>query len=173
MTTPKKKTAKKAAPSAPQTVEESTPVSEWKKPIPATPLPSGKAIKLRNATFQTFMRLGMIPNSLLAVVQKSIDKGKAPELNELVETPKQIEDMVAMVDSVVCFVAIDPKIHPVPMKRGEDNKLVEDTDARREDLLYVDEVDDEDKMFIFGVCTGGTRDVERFRSEQANSLAAL
>ena len=107
MTTQKSKSPRKAtprksvAPSAATTVEESTPVSEWKKPIPATLLPSGKAMKLRNATFQTFMRLGMIPNSLLAVVQKSIDHGKAPELSELVETPKQIEDMVSMVDTVV------------------------------------------------------------------------
>jgi hypothetical protein len=120
-------------------------------------------MRLRNATFQTFMRMGMIPNSLLAVVQKSIDKGKSPELGELVESPKQIEDMVKMVDSVVCFVAIEPRVYPAPANE----------DDRDENLLYVDEVDDEDKMFIFGVCTGGTRDVETFRKQQANGLASL
>lgn len=145
------------------TVEEPTPVSDWKKPILPTPLPSGRSMRLRNVTFQTFMRMGMIPNSLLAVVQKSIDKGKSPELSELVESPKQVEDMVALVDSVVIFVALEPRVYPAPASEEE----------RDENILYVDEVEDEDKMFIFGVCTGGTRDVETFRREQADGLASL
>lgn len=164
-----------------KTVEEATPVSEWKKPIPALELPSGKAMKLRNASFQTFMKLGMIPNSLLAVVQSSIDKGKEPNLSELTEDPKQLEDMVQMVDDVVCFVSIEPKVHPLPTQSDADKwnlahpeASVNDPDELRDEaLLYVDEVDDEDKMFIFGAVTGDTRDVETFRGQQANGMANL
>lgn len=170
------------APRGPATVEDSTPVSEWKKPLPAILLPSGKAMRLRNATFQTFMRLGMIPNGLLAIVQKSIEKGKAPELNELMESTDQVEEMLQMVDTVVCFVAADPKVTAAPTQADVDRwnqqhpasaPAESPDDLRDPDHLYVDEIDDEDKMFIFGVCTGGTRDVEQFRDEQADRLASI
>jgi hypothetical protein len=41
------------------------------------------------------------------------------------------------------------------------------------ELAYVDWVDMEDKIFLFNFAVGGTRDIERFREEQAQSVADL
>lgn len=171
---PAKKAAKKAParkavaslpPRRPQTVEGTTPVSEWKKSNAPLELPSGKFMKIRDVGFQAFVKSGVIPNSLMSVVQSSIDRGVEPELDvkEMTENPEQLNDLLDMVDNVVCFVAISPEVYKVPKNQND----------RDDELLYVDEVDDEDKMFIFGVCTGGTRDLEQFRREQADSLAPL
>lgn len=166
---PKKAASKTTAPRKPPARQSSavevTPVAEWKKPNPPLDLPSGKAMKIRNVGFQAFVKAGVIPNTLMSIVQSAIDRGVEPELDikALAGDQKKFGDLVAMVDEVVVFVAISPEVHAVPAT----------DDLRNEELLYVDEIDDEDKMFIFGVCTGGTRDVEQFRSEQANSLAAV
>lgn len=145
----------------PEDVEVSS-VSEWKKSNAPLTLPSGKRMKIRSVGFQAFMKAGIIPNSLMSVVQSAIDKGqKDPDLD--VSSTEQVEDMMKMMDDVIVFVAVAPEVKPAP-KQNE---------RRSDDILYVDEIDEEDKTFIFGVCTGGTRNVEQFRKEQADSLAAL
>jgi hypothetical protein len=42
--------------------------------------------------------------------------------------------------------------------------------ARDDELVYVDEVAEEDKMFLFQVVTGGTTDVESFREELGSTM---
>jgi hypothetical protein len=159
------KPRKSATPKKTAAPVEVTPVSSWKVQNPPLELPSGKSMKVRKVGFQAFMKAGLIPNSLLSTVQSSIDRGVEPQLDlsAIASDTKQMQDMLDMVDDVICFVAMDPPVNKTPKSEAD----------RDEDLLYVDEIDDEDKMFIFGVCTGGTRDVEQFRNEQANSLAAL
>lgn len=46
-------------------------------------------------------------------------------------------------------------------------------DERDEDILYTDEVDSADKMFIFNFVVGGSRDIERFRDEFGDALATV
>ena len=53
----------------------------------------------------------------------------------------------------------------------EDREAIEA--AKDDDLLYVDEVEDEDKMFIFQWTTGGTADIATFRQQASTSLAAV
>lgn len=58
----------------------------------------------------------------------------------------------------------------------ENNKAVwEDIpyDERDEDILYSDEVDIEDKTFIFNFVVGGSRDIASFRNEFGNALATI
>lgn len=159
-------TSAKARPAA----VEATPVSEWKKSAtpagnPPMELPSGKFMQIRKVGFQAFLRTGMVPNSLMAIVQSSIDRGVAPEkeLSKIMDDPKKLDDMLVMVDDVVVFVAMSPEVNKVPDKGT----------ARSDDLLYVDELDDDDKMYIFGVATGDTADVATFRGEQAKRMAVV
>lgn len=94
-------------------------------------------------------------------------------------------------DRVTAMCVIEPKIlyHKEEMRDGE-GKFVgwreipasrrysdehhEDHEFYREDPpLYTDEVDMEDKTFIFNVVVGGTRDLEQFREEHGDALATL
>jgi hypothetical protein len=143
---------------------EVSPVSAWKKNTNAPlTLPSGKVMLIRNVGFKAFIKAGIIPNSLMSTVESSLATGKTPDLSDLENKDENLSDMFDLVDEVTIFCAIDPKVHRAPKDEAD----------RSNDLLYVDEVEDEDKMFIFGTTTGGTRDVEQFRREQADSMVAL
>ncbi len=68
-----------------------------------------------------------------------------------------------MYDAVLLHVVIEPHVLPVPPPE----------EARDPDGLYVDDVDLEDKVFLFNWAVGGTADVEAFRKEQADNLAVV
>lgn len=123
-------------------------------------LPSGEFVKARNAGgLRGFVSGGMIPNSLMPIIDEAIKKGKEPDMSKIITPegidPKMMEDMLEMIDSVVMSVMVEPEVHPKPASEAE----------RDDDLLYIDEIEDEDKMFLFQWVTGGTRDLERFRAE--------
>lgn len=129
-------------------------------------LPSGNVCKVkRGRGIQVFIKQGRIPNSLLNIIQKSMRDGEvAPEsLQTIATTPEMISDMVRMVDDVTVEMVLEPKVQKAPMNE----------DDRRDDLLYVDEVDLDDKMFIFQWATSGAKDLETFRSRQNANVAAL
>ena len=111
---------------------------------------------------------GMVPNSLMTIVQSAVGEHKKLEAEDLVTKDggldnQMVLDMVEFTDQLTMRCLAEPKAHPVP----------ENEDDRDDDLLYVDEIDEEDKMFIFQWATGGTTDVERFRQEYSTKLDAL
>lgn len=185
MATPKKKATKKASAQAALGVAAAvasgaadvemrpiTSAGDWKKKSQAgTPLqvPSGNTALVKNPGMQAFVKAGMIPNSLLLPVQRALSKGhKAPNWGELAESkPEHIQDMLTLVDKVTVFCVLEPKVWAVPVD-ADGNEL-----DREEDRLYVDEIDPMDKMFIFQWVSGGTRDLEEFRSEYGAALAAV
>jgi hypothetical protein len=169
--TPKAK-KNKAAAEVHQNTEtvEVSPVSAWKKASrpQAMTMPSGNVMKIRRVKFETFMKTGIIPNSLMAIVQDAINKGTDPdkvdlEIDEIMDDTSKIGDLFTMIDEVVIFCAVEPAVHRVPAEEKD----------RDDELLYVDEIDQDDKAFIFNLSQGGTDDVSQFRSEQADSVAAL
>lgn len=169
--------ATKAKASAQGKATEVTSASEWKKsssqPAILT-LPSGKNCRIRKVGFQTFIRQGMIPNSLLGPVQRSLDTGKELDVNLITSEPGQLEDMLLMIDDVVVFCLIEPQVMAIPLKdNGQGVMVIVDDEDRDPDTLYVDEVDEDDKMFIFSVATGGAADLESFRNEQAQRMVAV
>jgi hypothetical protein len=181
MPTPKKATTSKRT--TPKKVKPQnlapTPASSWKGkaqilPHPL-PLPSGNVCMVKRVGMESFLKGGVIPNSLLGVVQESMDnarKGKtmtkAQEVKltkQISNDPQQLEDMLTLVDEVVLQVVVEPEVLRPPE---------EDSDEERdEDSLYVDEVDINDKMFIFNYVVGGSNDSARFREEAEQRVAAL
>jgi len=133
-------------------------------------VPSGNVALCRRPGLDTFMKLGMIPNSLLGIIQVNIQKaqtGEAPsnddigaQMAKLVEDPTKLVDVLDFADRVVCFICIAPKVQ-MPPEEGVERDL---------DVLYADEVDMEDKMFLFQWAVGGTESVETFRAETGPSL---
>src|SRR6266576_3930788 len=134
-----------------------TPTSEWKKGFdPLLELPSGKIVRVRPVVnMRTFLSAGIIPNSLMGIVQGSLDKGVEPDISSFWGDSQKINQMMEMVDNIVVFMTEEPEIHQLP-------KTNEDRDPA---LLYVDEIADTDKMYIFQWAIGGTRDLEQFHKE--------
>jgi hypothetical protein len=152
-----------------------TSVSAWKKSVSQAPpvqLPSGNYMRLKKVGLQTLVKIGIMPNSLMSIVMKSADKGIGKtEVNEIDQTqmeeilldPKKVAEIGQFMDRMVCFVAQEPEVYPAPEVGVE----------RDPELLYADDIDDEDKSFIFQLAVGGTSDVETFREEFSSSVGSL
>jgi hypothetical protein len=141
-----------------------TPASQWKKASVGTPLevPSGNTALVRSSGMQVFLTKGLIPNSLLPIVRQAMS-GKQVDLKAEDITEDQLEDMMKLFDAIVVHCVIEPTVLPVPA----------DGEVRDQEALYVDDVDFDDKMFIFQWVVGGTRDLEQFRKEQAASVESV
>jgi hypothetical protein len=133
------------------------------------PLPSGLVVKARRVELAAFLRTGNIPNPLMEIVNEALEKGRNADVSKMIQDEegtvdlKMVNEMYTMVDNIVVASIVEPQVHELPAE-GED---------RDDDLLYTDDVDDEDKMFIYQWATGGTDDVAQFRREAAADLAPL
>lgn len=142
--------------------------SEWKKSagVIDLELPSGKVVGVRRPQGMTgFMSGGNIPNSLLPLLTDAMD-GKAPSESALVsilEDPSQLADLMNMVDSMVITCVVDPPVS-LPPEKEED---------RSDDVVYTDEMADDDKMFIMQFSMSGAKDLKSFRGEQAATMDAM
>jgi hypothetical protein len=147
-----------------------TAVSAWKKQAasPLLTLPSGNTMRVRKMGLQALMKTGKMPNSLMTYAQKAVQKGKKEEVSEvdmmeILQDEEKIKEIGQFMDEVTILCAEEPEVHPLPEEGVE----------KDDNLLYVDEVDEEDKMFLFQVVTGGTTEVETFREEHAGNVAAV
>lgn len=154
-------------------MSEVTPVQDWKKKTGPAPLllPSGKTCLARPAGVEAFLSAGMIPNSLMKSVSSALAKpGQKPEEMDMAELmadmsddPKMLQDVFAMADNVTIHCVVEPTVHPAP----------DSEEDRQADLLYVDEVDLEDKLFILNFGMGGSRDLEAFRSATTGGVGPV
>lgn len=132
-------------------------------------LPSGLVMKLRNpGGMLAFMSGGMIPNSLMTVVQKSLDTGQPMKAEDITNSqggvdPEFVEQMSELLNNIIVVCSVEPSVEPVPADEAD----------RSDDVLYADEIPDDDKMFVFQWITGGTSDLETFRLKQSAGMAEL
>lgn len=152
-------------------------------------LPSGLVMKLKNpGGLQSFIANGTIPNSLLGIVQDGL-KGKSgveatQAAAKIADDVDSLADMLKMLDVVMIQTAKDPQVFAVPteddverhniLNRDDPEKQVSTPDdLRKDDLLYVDEVEQLDKQFVFQWVSGGVRDLETFRAQLESNVAAV
>lgn len=147
-----------------------TSVASWKKSSasPLITMPSGNVMRIRKIGLQAVMATGVMPNSLMAYADRAVKKGKKQEVTEadmvnILQDPQQLAEISKFMDDITILCAEEPAVHPLPEEGVE----------KDDELLYVDEVDEEDKMFLFQVVTGGTTQVETFREEHARNVAAV
>jgi hypothetical protein len=178
----KKSTAKKAAPRKGSTAQdfkdraraEGATVSDigaFKQRAQGVvlPLPSGLVVKARRVELQTFILQGTVPNPLMEIITEALEKGDKANIPAMVGVEEgkvdldMVNDMFAMVEEVVVESVVEPQIHREPEKESD----------RDDSLLYVDEVEAMDKMFIFQWAVGGTSDLESFLEEAGADLDAL
>ena len=114
---------------------------------------------------QAFINADLIPNELMPVILASINQ-HAPaddaDLKAIQQDPQMLLKVVDATDRIFAYCVVEPQF-----------KLAVPREEREEGVLYTDMVDTEDKTFIFQLAVGGTRDLARFRAEQAAQLATL
>jgi hypothetical protein len=121
-------------------------------------LPSGNVALVKNPGIQHFIKEGMIPNALLPIVQNALGAGgiTGEKAKEMTQDLSVIAEIMQTMDAITVACVVDPPILSKPATEAE----------RDPELLYVDEVDDADKTFIFQFALGGTKDLEKFRKQQ-------
>ena len=135
-------------------------------------LPSGAVILAKGLTsMRAFLKSGVIPNNLMVIIQESLDKGKEPDIDSLLQptgeegkvSQESIDDMLTLIDNVTVETWLLPPTALPPTKEEE----------RSDEVLYTDEIDDQDKLFVFQWAIGGSDDLETFRQEQNASMDRL
>lgn len=146
--------------------------SDWKKtgdePV-VLAVPSGNTCLARAPGMQHFVKAGLVPNSLLPIIYRAMKSGTAPNMQEIEKDGEKVNDMISLVDNVVCRIVVEPRVHPLPPEEDVESEKYSPTFERDDELLYVDEVNPDDKAFIFQWACGGTSDLEQFR-QQADEL---
>lgn len=181
MTTSKstKSTSKRVTPKGGGDRKQVTSAVSWKNSSTLElKVPSGKVAKVRNPGMKAFVTAGLIPNSLMPIVTEALERGAPPSPSALkkaaADNSKFIPEILEATDAVTIHCVIEPQVHKVPIwtiaevEKGlctSEQVGQEAPQLKDDELLYVDEVDFEDKMFIFQWACGGTRDVERFRKQ--------
>lgn len=134
-------------------------------------LPSGNQCLVRRPGAQGLIKAGLLDSldSLTGLVQSELIDSKAPKKQlaagaaRLAGNMEKLGEGLSLVDRVICHVVAQPKVTMPP----------KDDDEREEDTLYADDVDMEDKMFIFQWVMGGTADLTSFRAESGELLESL
>lgn len=133
-------------------------------------LPSGNTCLVKRPGVQGLIKAGLLDSldSLTAIVQVDhIDandpKKMAAAVGKMSADPTRIAEALVVVDKAVCFAVVAPKVFMPPP----------DGETRMEGTIYADDVDEEDKMFIFQFLVGGTGDVETFRKESQAMLGGV
>lgn len=134
-------------------------------------LPSGNTVLVRNPGVEHFLRTGVIPNSLKSAIMEGLEGDSAKDkLQALLKDEKDVVELFELMNRILLQVVIEPKVRPTPLDESGNLVPLEDRDL---DFIYVDEVDLEDKAFIFQYAMGGTNDLKSFREEQKDSLESL
>lgn len=133
-------------------------------------LPSGAVIKVKSIDLVSLVITGKVPNSLLATIQKHLgpldhNDVTLDDATKMAEDlpPEELAQVFSLMDSLVIAMAMEPQIHPVPEDEGQ----------RDENLLYIDEMDGEDKLFMFNWSQEGLNKMKRFPGERPERMDAL
>lgn len=181
--TPRKRTPRKATqsknPDLPRLPLENAPTSagEWKKGTAGEDLrvPSGNVCRIRRVGMREWVREDIIPDSLRPMIDQAISKGQGAntkKLKDLASDPSKFGEMFELMDRVVALVVSMPVV--IYHRYQRDGEWVDiPMDDRDPNTLYTDEIDDQDKIYIFNVAAGGVRDLERFRQELGSSMGSL
>lgn len=168
---------------------EVTDIASWKRSVEDEGtkllLPSGNVCLARNPGMSAFLEQGLIPNGLMPIVEEAINQGKGlspAKTEEVARDPKMLGDVVNFANTVLVHSVIQPPVLMPPVwtesDADEGTCKLEDigkTNAGKKDanLLYADDVLMEDRLFILQWVVGGTRDLERFREQQAAALEGM
>jgi hypothetical protein len=121
-------------------------------------LPSGYEVEAKRVDVRLLLKTGKIPNTLRPILDRAMQGERTePEdiAKKVTEDPKQLDEMFEFIDNVWLMTVLDPKVGVRPATKEEES----------DEIVYTDEVDFNDKMFVVNWSMGGANDLERFREE--------
>lgn len=134
-------------------------------------LPSGKSAEIRRVPLTSLLADGLLGDSLGALAQRAVDAGegmKPQDIKEMSQDPKKIMEALDVFDRIAVRCFVNP---PVTYHKVNDEEIPDD--ERDPEILYSDELDIQDKVYVFQVIAGGSSDLQRFRREFAESVAGI
>jgi len=141
-------------------------IKKWKKQGKSTTqeleVPSGNICLVDRQMLDSMLSAGKIPSMLVGLVQKAIESNEEFDVMTYNWSDEELTGVFQLIDSTIVSHVKEPQVQPVP----------EDEKDRDPDLLYVDEVDFDDKAFIFQFVIGGTASLAKFRSESPRTVAS-
>jgi len=136
--------------------------------------PSGQLALVRRPGLEGLMSAGVLHqmDTLTPLIEqhkanatgkraKAVDEQNA--MNEILKDPNKMTELIHLLDRVLCHCVVKPEIEMTP----------NDPTRRAPGVIYADQVDLEDKLFIFNFAVGGSRSVARFRSESSALVGGL
>lgn len=134
-------------------------------------MPSGQLALVRKPSIESLISAGVLHSmdtltpaaqSLLKQVEGASNIS-TEQVEKLMEDPKVVDDMLHIVDKIVCHVVIKPQVQMTP----------NDATAREPGVIYTDMIDLADRMFILQYTLQGQRDLAPFRDESAPTVGGL
>ncbi len=143
-------------------IKDSTDLTLPSHEDPDDPKSPHNVCRVKRPGVQGLIAAGVLDSfdSLTALVQSEhidrvngVQEKRQAERALLMEDKESLVKALEMVDRVVTYVVVEPKLTMPPKNESE----------RDPDVTYTDEVDLDDRMFILQFVLGGTRDLESFR----------
>lgn len=162
-----------------------------------TTLPSGQTCWIRRIGIEGMIEAGLLSegDSLMAIVDERHIKrarnnaGKNPQVQEvadeqmarnLMRDPKMLAKIIFFVDQTLPVVVVEPTVRshfrilqPSNVPGELPDTVMIPAKEREPGAVYTDQIGLEDKMFIFQLCVGGTRDIETFRTQSDAAVAGV
>lgn len=141
-------------------------------------LPSENICKVRRTSIAKLMAANIFPDELQSMISSNISKAKgqnpAKKSGESAEVDmKNFPVFLEAIDKVAVMVIVEPKVVR-PVRIDEDGNEVELEDDERDiDVLYTDDVDLEDKIFVFQWAVGGDSNLTTFRRELSAGVGSV
>lgn len=158
-------------PTQPSDKKKPTSAKAWKKKtnkLTELEVPSGSIALVKPMPITDLLTEGVFPDSMRAIVQDAMKDGDKEgsdkvDMDAILEDPEKLTEMFESFDRILVRVCVEPVVEMAP----------ENDSDRDEEILYADEVDLQDKMFIFQFVVGGSKDLAEFRKGTGDALGSL
>lgn len=155
--------------------KKATSAAGWKgkKALATTlELPSGNVCKVRRVSIAKLLSEEVFPDELSALIQDTVSDKSGKKSIAKESASASVKDMgkfMDAIDKVAVLVIAEPKV----VRPVDENGKELDDDDRDPEKLYTDDVDLEDKIFVFQYAVGGGSDLNTFRSELAAGVGSV
>jgi len=153
--------------------------------------PSGQTCRAKKMSIEAMIQAGLLAeaDAVTALVSKHLAKPKAKakkgptppknaeseiDIPSLMKDPKAVSEMIAMVDKIVPHIVVSPavKLHYMETTVGKTTVTKKLTEEQREEMrqenpdvmiVFTDQIDLADKMWLFDWAAGGLGSMLAFR----------
>lgn len=145
-------------------------------------MPSGQLAQVRRPGVQQLIAIGVLENAdgLSAIVDKKHIKrvkGKAEiDGQSLLKDPKNILNLMQMVDKITARMVVRPAVREPFVEYEEDGQTKRRPlrdEEREQGVVYTDNIEFTDRMFIFQFAVGGSADLNQFRERFESALGSM